>query len=286
MSIEITFFSKTKQTSINSLGMGVFDGVHLGHQQITTQVDTILTFNPHPATVIKNVTQLSRLSTPKEMSYYVNQVACLHFNKEIAAMRADEFLSEIILKKLNPKQIVVGYDYFFGTNRTGTPQYLQQWGIKHNINVIVVDPFSLNKTIVKSKFIRKLIQDNTLNEAISYLGHPYLIEGTVIKGDQRGKKLGFPTANIKVSETKLIPPKGVYSGYVILNNKSYKTFIYIGTKPTFNGQSNTIEAYIHEFSGNLYNQELAIHIEKFIRNEIKFNSSQDLIAQIKKDLGV
>ncbi len=187
---------------------------------------------------------------------------------------------------MNPKKIVVGYDYYFGTKRSGTPEYLKQWGNKNNIDITIISPFTLNKTIVKSKHIRKLIQESKFKEAINFLGHPYLIKGIVVKGDQRGRSLGFPTANLDVETTKLIPQTGVYSGYIILNNITYKTFIYIGTKPTFGGQTKTIEAYIHEFSGNLYKKEIGIHIEKFIRKEIKFNSSNDLIMQIKNDLGV
>ena len=286
MTINIKYFSKTKLQPIKSLGLGVFDGVHLGHQQIISQVDTVLTFNPHPTTIINPKTELLRLSTPEEMATYVNQVACLNFDNTIAAMSADEFLNDIILTQLSPKKIVVGYDYFFGSKRKGTPEYLKAWGKTHNIDVTIVKAFSKDDTIVKSKLIRQLFLDNHCNKAIELLGHPYLIYGQVVKGDQRGTSLGFPTANLEVAKNKLIPPTGVYKGHVKIQNTTFKTFIYIGSKPTFNGNKRTIEAYIHGFSGNLYDQKLGLHIEQFIRNEIKFKSSQDLISQIKKDLGV
>ena len=155
MTINITYFSKNELKPTISLGLGVFDGVHLGHQQIISQVDTVLTFNPHPATIINPNTTLLRLSTPEEMSFYINQVACLNFDKTIANMSADEFLNDVILKKISPKKIVIGYDYFFGSNRKGTPEYLKEWGKKHSIEVIVVTPFSKQNTIVKSKLILK-----------------------------------------------------------------------------------------------------------------------------------
>ena len=283
MSINITFHGNNQQPE--SLGIGVFDGIHQGHQALLNQCDTLLTFNPHPVTLIKQIDAIKRLTTLPEMTYYVPHLISLEFNKTIQNLSAIDFLDQIILKKINPKKVVIGYDYHFGNNREGTPQFFYDWGKKNNIEVTIIKPVSHENTIVKSRQIRSSIEQGNFNQAIEALGHPYLIIGKVTKGDNRGKTLGFPTANLQVAENKLIPNNGVYKGHVLINNTPYKAMIYIGNRPTFN-TSHSIEVFILNYDKNLYNQELYVFVTQFLRQEIKFQSQDQLIEQIHKDIAI
>mgnify|MGYP001161308654 CR=1 FL=1 len=282
MSINLTYYGTKKQ--VTTLAMGVFDGVHQGHQALLNKCTGLLTFDPHPITLTQNVTQLKRLTTLPEMAYYIDTVIALTFNTHIQTMSATTFLSDIILKHINPQHIVIGYDYHFGKNRQGTPDFLHQWGQQNNIDVTIVQPIKHQQTIVKSRNIRALLLANNFNQAITQLGHPYLMLGKVIKGESRGKTLGFPTANLQFPTNKLIPHNGVYIGHTTINNKTYKTMIYIGQRPTFANQSHAVEAFILNYSGNLYNQTLPVYITQFLRPEIKFTNKTDLINQINKDI--
>ena len=282
MSIELTYLGSKKPPP--SLAMGVFDGIHQGHQALLSQCTSLLTFDPHPVTLVKNISTVQRLTTLKEMNHYMKNMVVLHFNSTIQHMSATSFFEEIIVKRIKPQKIIIGYDYHFGKNRSGTPTLLQQLGKQHNIDVTIVNPIRHNQTIVKSRQIRALIQNDQFNEAVAALGHPYLMIGTVIKGENRGKKLGFPTANLEFPGHKLIPNNGVYSGHVMIKKSFYKAMIYIGKKPTFNHESTTIEVFILDFKGNLYNKNLTVFIEKFIRHEKKFSSEQALITQINNDI--
>lgn len=281
MAINLTFHgSKT----INTLGIGVFDGVHQGHQALLNHCDSLLTFNPHPATITQQISTIKRLTTIEEMIYYVPNLISLEFNKTIQTLSAEEFLNTIILHHIKPKKVVIGYDYHFGKNRKGTPNYFQEWGKQNNIPVTIINPISHENNIVKSRDIRATFESGQFNSAVTKLGHPYLIVGTVIKGDGRGKELGFPTANITYPENKLIPTNGVYKGYVLFKNKTYKAMIYIGKKPTFSSNNIAVEIFMLNFNQDCYHQKLHLFIETFLRTDVKFTSKEKLIQQIKEDI--
>ena len=282
MAIKLTTYGSKKAPQ--SLGLGVFDGIHKGHQAILSQCDALLTFNPHPVTIIHNTIPLDRLTTIKEMTQYIPQLFVLEFNKMIANLSAQDFLNKIILEKINPSRIVIGYDYHFGKNKKGTPDIFKQWCNSHNIPITIVEPISNTDQIIKSKAIRTELKQGDVNQALDDLGHPYLMIGTVIKGDSRGKELGFPTANLKFPPEKLIPKKGVYKGTITIEDKPYKTMIYIGNRPTFNTKTTTVEAFILDFKGNLYDQTISLYIEHYLRAEKIFPNKEALINQIHQDI--
>lgn len=282
MALSLTFHGKT--TGIQSLGLGVFDGVHLGHQHLLNQCDALLTFNPHPASIIKGATHLKRLTTLDEMTYYIPDLISLEFTPSIAQLSADTFLNTILLDRINPASIVIGYDYFFGKNKEGTPEYLKKWGETHDIPVTIVDPIMHTDYIVKSKAIRTALMTGNAQDGLDALGHPYLMKGTVIKGDHRGHSLGFPTANLCFPTEKLIPKHGIYKGSILLDDTSYKAMIYIGNKPTFGSESHAVEVFILDFSDDIYGDSVSLFIEQFIRPEKAFDSTEALIEQIKRDI--
>ena len=280
--MKLTYHTKQKQPQC--LGLGVFDGIHQGHKVILDRCDHLLTFDPHPAVIIKQISCLYRLTTLTEMTYYIPNLISLHFTTEIANLSALDFLNHVIKERINPKSLIIGYDYYFGKNRSGTPDLLKKWADQENIPIQIINPISYKNTIVKSKAIREQMLSGEFNKAIASLGHSYLMIGMVVKGDQRGRSLGFPTANLEFPANKLIPNHGVYKGTVQINNKTYNAMIYIGNKPTFNQQKASVEAFILDFNGNLYDQYIYLFIESFIRAEQQFSSQSELIHQIKKDI--
>ena len=282
MSIELQYHSDLREP--RSLGLGVFDGVHRGHQALVDRCESVLTFNPHPAVVVKGVKDLKRLTTIDEMTAYIPNLISLTFTSEIAQLSANAFLDEIILKRIKAKKLVIGYDYFFGRDRKGTPDMLREWGMQHGINVEVVSPVQEADTIFKSKAIREALVSGDVQAGLSWLGHSYLMKGRVIRGDGRGSSLGFPTANMQFSENKLIPQTGVYKGSVAIQDRLYRAAIYCGDRPTFKTQLHAVEVFVLDFEGDLYGQELAVYVESFLRREMVFDSPEALIEQIQSDV--
>jgi riboflavin kinase / FMN adenylyltransferase len=271
---------------VESLGLGVFDGLHRGHRALTDQCDAILTFHPHPNSILKKDSDLKYLSTVDELQTLFPHLITLRFTRELSQLSARTFLDTILLEQIKPKRIVVGYDYRFGYKREGDFTFLKAWSDAHNIEAVCVSPFEDGGAPVKSGRIRHLILTGQFDEALTLLGHPYLLSGEVIKGDGRGRALGFPTANLQVSSIKLIPSKGVYAGHIEIDGQRHLCIIYIGNKPTFSGEDKGVEVHIPGFKGDLYGRHLMVSLTRFIRGEQTFVSSDALVAQIEADLVV
>jgi len=279
-----TIWGYNKNDFYESIGLGIFDGMHVGHQQIYKNCTHLLTFWPHPDIFLNKSANLNMLTTLHELRYYVKKLLVLRFNQVIADMKPLQFLDEIILNQLNPKKIVVGYDFKFGHKHQGNIHLLRQWSEKNNIMLTVIPPVKVQQVPLKSSLIRTYIKEDKLNLALQCLGHSYLMIGQVEHGEQIGQKLGFPTANLKIPSHKILPPKGVYAGVAEWQNQKYKCFIYIGTRPTLKKEEPRVEVHLLNFSENLYNRQLRVFVEKKIRDEIIFFHTNDLIAQIKKDI--
>ena len=274
------------QNGVNTLAIGVFDGLHLGHQALTQNADAILTFFPHPVVGLGRVpeSEFKYLTLPNEITHYVPNTITYPFSKESAQLPASEFLDDVLLRQINPTHIIVGYDYHFGRNKEGNIQMLRKWGQTNNIQITEVSPIrSANDKPVKSTTIRELIKTH-FNAGVALLGHSYLIKGAVIKGDGRGASLGYPTVNLEVPYNKCLPQVGVYAGCATVDGKTYRAGIYIGSKPTFNGSHNSIEAHLLDFNRNIYGQEISLFLETRLREEMKFDSKDALIQQINADL--
>ncbi|RAP28147.1 riboflavin biosynthesis protein RibF [Candidatus Marinamargulisbacteria bacterium SCGC AG-343-D04] len=270
--------------TIDSLALGIYDGFHRAHQLITKNANALLTCHPHPEIVLKKHSDLQYLSTISELRQLFPSTIVLNFTPDIAGMDPLDFLNKIILDRFSPKHIYCGHDYRFGAKQAGDVALLTRWGAQHGIHVSASPEITHRGKTVRSGAIRKLLDEGHFDDAIDLLGHPYLIHGRVVKGDGRGKSLGFPTINIDVPDRKYIPQHGVYKADILLNNTALPTIVYIGTKPTFSPSTKTIEAHILEWDGNLYGQDIQLNLYSFIRGEMSFESPRDLINQIKTDI--
>jgi riboflavin kinase/FMN adenylyltransferase len=277
------FLNSPKQP-IHTLGIGVFDGMHRGHQAIASLCDALLTFYPHPDWVLGKNKTLKLLTTPAERRHYFPHSISARFTRKLASLSAEEFLHAIIETHLSPKRIVVGYDFAFGYKKQGSVAFLKEWASSRGIDVVEIPPITYQGKTVRSAWIREALQTGQFDTAIACLDHSYLMMGTVISGEGRGRTIGFPTANLKVSRHKLIPASGVYSGTVTLQNSSYPAMIYIGKKPTFGGTTQTLEVHLLDFSGHLYGKQLQVHFTQKIRGELKFESIEALTNQIRADI--
>lgn len=279
---------------------GTFDGVHLGHQHVLKQVVNIakayqkpsllITFYPHPRLVINpNDTSIKLLSSIEEkakniLDMGIDYVLVLSFTHEISQYSPEKFVQDILVSKLNVKCMVVGYDHRFGKNRSGGFAELTEFSTKYNFEVKEIPASEIDEIAVSSTRIRKAIANGNLNEATELLGKPYTLTGTVVEGQKLGRQLGYPTANIAIDEPhKLIPPNGVYLGFVTIQNIKYKIMLNIGVRPTVDGTRQTIEAHIIDFNEDIYNQKFTLYLVQFLREEIRFNGLEALKIQLQKD---
>ncbi len=283
------------------LSVGSFDGIHLGHQQILNELskqsqdcnclEVLVTFHPHPKIVVGSYDRrnIELLTTLEEKIQILERLELpvllvLPFTKEFSQMSYQDFVKNILVNRLNIEKIVIGNDHAFGRNREGHSEQLKNMGKQYRFDVSVMKPFLVNGAIVNSTKIRKIISNGDMDSAHNLLGRPYSIVGTVEKGSDRGKSIGFPTANIRSTDPyKLIPKKGVYAVDVILHNKKYQGMMNIGNRPTFNFDPLTLEVHIFNFSGHIYGEKLEVIFKKFIREEKKYNNAEELKDQILKD---
>ncbi|QOR36015.1 bifunctional riboflavin kinase/FAD synthetase [Clostridium sp. 'deep sea'] len=278
-----------------TLIIGNFDGVHLGHQQliktakqisVNNEQTVLLTFNPHPVEFFSKKT-FSRLTLNSELknilkdlnlSYWFN----LNFNEDVANMSPADFV-KTISKHCNLQNIVVGFNFKFGKGKQGSVNLLASLEEKYNYTLHVVDAvqFSSSNKNISSTLIKNMLLRGDLALATEALGRYYSLTGKVIHGKKVGRKLGFPTANLKVANEKLIPANGVYAGLV---NKKSLAAISIGINPSFKNRERSIEVFILEHNGDLYDQELKIELTEYLRPQIKFDDKNELIQQIQHDI--
>ena len=289
-------YSSKKKSIIT---IGTFDGIHIGHQEIIKSLvkesisknalSLILTFFPHPRMVLNKDFSIKLIDTLKEKEKMfeklgVNTLIIQPFTKKFANISSDDFIKEILVKKLNVKKIILGYDHRFGKNRESNIEDLIELGLTYNFEVEVINAKKINSINISSTKIRKAIKLGDFKKANLYLGRQFEINGKVVKGKGIGKKIGFPTANILIEENyKLIPNKGVYLIKALIKNKAYYGMMNIGNRPTLNGKDQTLEINIFKFNENIYGKRLTIFFLEKIRNEIKFDSIEKLGIQLLKD---
>ena len=280
--------------------VGTFDGVHLGHQAIfnmmkekASEIDgetVVITFYPHPRIVLgldsKNLkfinTQEKKINRLEESG--IDHLIIIPFNKEFANISSEEFINDLILEKVNPKIIVIGYDHHFGKDREGSFEMLSEIGKRKGIEVINVEAQYVNDVTVSSTKIRKLLKAGKIVAVNNFLGYEYSITGTVVKGQSIGRNIGFPTANIEIAdEYKLIAAVGVYACRVEYMGKTYKGMGNIGYRPTVDHGDLTIEVNIFDFDKQIYDEEITIIFVDRMRDEHKFDSLKDLSKQLVKD---
>jgi riboflavin kinase / FMN adenylyltransferase len=282
------------------LTIGTFDGVHCGHQQIIARINilaesingesVILTFHPHPRLVINpEDTSLKLLNMLEEKifllkKYGVKNLIVTPFSRQFSEMSAESYVKDFLWNKIHPQVIVIGYDHRFGKDREGGIHTFRQLSSELNFTVEEISQQSVEDIAVSSTKIRNALHAGNAELANQLLGHPYTLQGIVVKGEQIGKHLGFPTANIRIDDPhKLIPKEGVYAAKVFLKEREHDSMLYIGTRPTFRGKAQTIEVNIFDFNDNIYGEMLRVDFVANIRDDIKFDTADALKHQLQKD---
>ncbi|MCZ6681117.1 MAG: bifunctional riboflavin kinase/FAD synthetase [Candidatus Poribacteria bacterium] len=278
--------------------VGVFDGLHIGHQAVLRQVLTqaealklpglVLAFHPSPLAFLapeRCPPALTSLSQKIEILQQlgVDIVVFARFDGMLQQMSPDTFVQQVLLQRLHAKQVVVGYDWHFGKGRSGTAEILKQLGERHQLGVTIVGPTQLHGIPVHSTRIREAIGNGDLNLAAQLLGRRYAITGEVVKGEGRGHKIGFPTANINAGE-QMLPPNGVYAIRAKLEGQMFDGVLNMGTRPTFDGVKFQIESHLFDFSGLAYGKEIETFFIERIRDEQAFPNPEALVNQIKQDV--
>ena len=292
----ISDFNCNKKTVVT---LGTFDGVHLGHQKIINRLlnsvshddleTVVLTFSQHPRTVLYADDKIKLLNTNEEKISLLEKKGIdnliIHpFDMAFYELSGEEFVKNILVDKLNIQKIIIGYDHRFGKNRSSDIHDLIYFGKKYHFDVEQISAKEIDEISISSTKIRNAILMGDIALANQYLGYNYLFSGKVIQGNQLGRQIGFPTANIYIeNKYKIIPKNGVYIVEVFFNEKSFNGMMNIGLKPTIGGKNISIEVNIFNFDQDIYNQKISISVLEFIRSEIKFNNIEQLKNQIKLD---
>jgi len=279
--------------------IGNFDGLHLGHQKIIQTVlqesedingtSMVVTFDPHPMKILAPEREIKLLTTPKERERLIRTMGihvllCITFNEEFSQLMPDDFIDDILVKKINAKKVIVGQNYAFGKARKGTTELLRRRGRKYGFNVKVVRHAKFNGEVVSSSKIRSFLSKGQVFEASTFLGRAYTIEGNVIKGAGRGEKLlHIPTANI-TTPNELVPKEGVYAVKIGMKNDFFDGVANIGKKPTFGDAVTSYEVHIFNYTGNLLGEHLRIHFIDWIRDQRSFPDALSLEKQIRNDI--
>ncbi len=293
-------FEAIQPDSRSVLTVGTFDGVHLGHQAILRYLvararvrkgpATVVTFDPHPREVIygEPVPILTTVEEKMEIMehFHIDRFVLLPFTRELAELPPEEYVRDILLKRIGMQEIVVGYDHHFGKGRKGDVELLRRLGKMWGFSVDVIPPHHIDHTLVSSSRIRQLLlEEGNVREAAKLLGRPYSLYARVVPGSGRGQKLGFPTANLSVEHPrKVIPRRGVYAVWVDVEEERVAGMMNIGMRPTFEEQEQTLEVHLIDFSGDLYGKRLRVSFVERLRDERKFNSVQELVEQLHRDL--
>ncbi|NPA32601.1 MAG: bifunctional riboflavin kinase/FAD synthetase [Aquificae bacterium] len=275
--------------------VGNFDGVHLGHKFLVEKIkrkakernlkSLVLTFCPHPLKVLAPQLlpcELSDISEKIELfeELGVDYLCFIKFDTTFARLRAKVFLKDILKERLGCEYLLVGYDWRYGYKREGEIELAKEMGKELGFEVELAPPYRVNGTVVSSTLIRRLLKEGRIEEAKTFLGHPYWIKRKVVKGEGRGSGLGFPTANLANTEN-LCLKEGVYA--VVVDDK-YKAVANYGRRPTFGGEKKVLEVHIPGFSGDLRGKKIKVEFVKFLREERRFKDKDELISQIKRDV--
>jgi riboflavin kinase/FMN adenylyltransferase len=280
--------------------IGTFDGVHLGHQKIIKRLHeiaeetggeiVILTFFPHPRMILHpedvNIKMITTMEERAELleKHHINHLIITPFTRDFSNLSPEEYIREVLVKQVGIKKIVIGYDHRFGKNREGGLKELQHLGPVYGFEVEEISEQDVNDVAVSSTKIRSAILEGDIKTANQFLGYPFGITGKVVRGDEIGRKLGFPTANLFIKQTyKIIPADGIYAVRVLVDNVDYKGMCYIGNRPTINGMTRNIEVNIFDFDQDIYDTTITVKFLHYIRGDAKFEGLEQLKIQIAKD---
>jgi riboflavin kinase/FMN adenylyltransferase len=287
--------------------IGTFDGVHTGHARILAQLrqeatriageTVIITFYPHPRKVVKGGTDEIRLINTLEekiqlLSWQqIDHLVIVPFTEAFSQMTAEQYITDFLLARFHPHTVIIGYDHRFGKGRQGDYQLLEQFSSSEGFVLQEIPVHLLDEVSVSSTRIREAIQRADIGTAIQLLGYPFFFSGRVVKGNQLGRTLGYPTANLEVENTeKLTPANGIYAVEAqllpageLFSSPRLQGMMSIGTRPTIDGANRTIEVNLFDFEEDIYGRELRVFVRKWLRPELKFNGLEELKAAIAKD---
>lgn len=282
-----------------AVALGNFDGVHRGHQQLIKQCVTesrergwescVITFEPHPVLVLAKHREFKLLNT-YEQKYRliaelgVDYLCLLSFDSALAGLPPEDFVQRYLIKVFNLQKVFVGFNFTFGDRGRGTSATLEELGRQNGFAVGVLEPVVIEKEVVSSSLIREKYKTGNIVEAARLLGYWPVLEGKVVPGEQRGRKMGFPTANLELPDYILLPSYGVYAAFAEVKGQQYQAIINVGVKPTFGSEKPTVEAYIFDYHEDLYQQNLKLRLVDKIRPERKFDGLDDLKEQITMDV--
>lgn len=277
--------------------IGTFDGIHIGHQKILNSLvrfakenslkSVVITFDPHPRKIINKINSIELINTIEEKkeklkTLGIDYLIVQKFDEKFSETEANKFV-EILKNNINIEKLIVGYDHRFGKNRNADINDLKKYGKELNFEVIEIDALEIEEVNISSTKIRSAIKDGNIRLANSYLGYKFFLSGEVVKGHSRGKELGFPTANLKIDEDKIIPKSGVYLVKSIIGLQDIYGMMNIGYNPTFNNKSKKIETHFFNLNKNLYGKIIKIELLEYIREEKRFETVDDLIQMLKLD---
>ncbi len=288
----------THLTRPTVLTVGSFDGIHRGHRYLISRVvarareiggaSALVTLHPHPKIVLRPNSPLQYLSTIEERvdllaPLGLDYAVILPFSLEYSQIRARDFV-QMLIDHLNMKELIAGPDFALGYKREGNIEFLRALGKEKGFTVNVVEPQKFDDEIMSSTRIREMIASGDLEDATRLLGRFPSVRGRVVRGDQRGRSLGFPTANLAVAERRLLPADGIYAVRVRIDGRWYGGAASIGVRPTFGSGQRTVEVYVLDFDGDLYDQVIEVQFIKRLREERKFENVDALIRQMKQDV--
>ena len=283
--------------------IGTFDGVHRGHWEVLSEIQrraeavggrsVLVTFHPHPLRIVRPEWAPPMLTTPVEKKEILAEsgldyAVFLTFTPMLAAYTARRFVEEILVKRVNVGELVVGYDHHFGRGREGNVELLEELGGELGFAVDVVGPVGSRGEAISSTRIREALLEGDVETARDALGRPYSLSGLVVRGDQRGRTLGFPTANLEVrgggDGGKLIPAPGIYAARGTVRSRTFDGALHIGPRPTFRGSPPSIELHLLDFAADIYGEEVRVDFIKYLREVRPFETSQALVEQMKEDV--
>ncbi len=298
---DIVFLKDVERNESTVLTVGTFDGVHAGHKVlINTVVDkakeqnarsVIVTFDPHPREIINpgksGIKLLSSLEERSELlsDLGVDEMVVIPFDRDFSLLTSEEFVRDVVWEKIGVSHFVIGYDHHFGRDREGTIETVKMLGSELGFTSHVVSRQEVGSKTVSSTAVRRALQEEgDMKQAASFLERFYILNGTVVHGDKRGKTIGYPTANIQVRNSrKIIPKRGVYAVWVRVDGGYHAGMMNIGIRPTFEGDAETLEVNIFDFNTNIYGKDIQIQFVERLRNERSFNGIEDLKNQLDDD---
>jgi len=280
------------------IALGSFDGVHIGHRKLIEILkeesrlhgtgSMVYTFHTHPRKILIPNKHIYLITDNKKRSEVIEQMGVdmlyLEDFNNIRDMRAEDFVKDILVGRFSAKSVVIGYNYKFGIKGEGNAEDLKQYGEKYGFKVIIVDAFEVNGHAVSSSLIRYVIRSGNVDKVSQYLGRDFSVHGEVVYGKQNGELMGFKTANIDVKKDITLPKKGVYYTSTKVYGKLFKSITNIGFNPTFNGESLSVETHLLDFCDDIYGEEIEIFFHKHKRDEMKFDSMEELVKQINRDI--